>query len=143
VKGGPQDASPIDLSSRPRAASQLAHWCPALPGNHAHLELSSNLSTVATTPESAAAPTRLAWRGPGYNTPGLLMLLWPTLCSRCSLGESECEHALGGVRKRPLWQRLQPPTATQEAGKPIGPLLGILKPGSDGLPQLHRDLLCP
>lgn len=61
------------------------------------------------------------------------MLLWPTLCSRCSLGESECEHALGGVRKKPLWQRLQPPTATQEAGKPTGPLLGILKPGSDGL----------
>lgn len=104
MKGGPQDASPIDLSSRPRAASQLAHWCPALPANHAHLELSSNLSTVATTPESAAAPTRLVWQGPGYNTPGHLMLLWPTLSSSCSLAESECEHGQGGVRKRPLWQ---------------------------------------
>lgn len=102
----------VPLISAQGPGSPPAHPCPALPGNHAHLELSSNPGTAATTPESAAAPTRLAWRGPGawvqHSRASSALVAYPWLQMWC--WGNQCAHSLsiteglGGVRRRPLWQ---------------------------------------
>lgn len=65
-KRGPRIQGP--LISAQGLGSLPVHPCPALPGNHAHLELSSNLGTVATTP-SQRLPQH-AW--PGEDPEGVI-----------------------------------------------------------------------
>lgn len=143
VKAGPRIQVP--LISAQGLGSPPAHLCPALPGNHAHLELSSNLGTVASTPESAAVPTCLSWRGLGvwaqHSFEGIVCCCGPPCAPGVVLGESECEHSLSITKGQ-----TEALSATGKAGTLAGPLSPSGSPSQNQVgrcskPQLQRALL--
>lgn len=93
-KRGPRIQGP--LISAQGLGSLPAHPCPALPGNHTHLELSSNLGTVATTP-SRRLPQQ-AW--PGEAPEGVNCCAGPPFAGDVGLGGLEWEHG----RSRHQWR---------------------------------------